>query len=480
MSTWQLVQVLQAAIFLIGIAIGVGLLKLPPRIAVIACILILPAPILRVSPGTAGFVYLADLLAVGIGLSWFLNSRRKPLASYLSFPVQRIAVGLLFLFPILSTVLAFAYSETYRNTKYVLLAHARAFCYLIVFLAFFEMIRKVAKPDNILILQIALFSLVAVCGLIQYGFGVNLDLWNEVNRLATESQEVGDFGGGVMGLYRGAVGAWGAGILAVAGVILPLKKYGSVFLAMVILSSMGIMISVGSRQGVIIGAAMLIYGVVSSLRVFRVRTRTAMILRSLAGLGLVMILVISGYWKPSESRFQQFAANRYGPLLSYERLKSELVGRDAEKRRLVLEHINRYPSILITGVGYGTDADTSGGRALIYLDSEIFMLLQSNGLIFLLCYIFFLYQLRTRMRKAYRPTDSNRASYTFSAVLAIYAGVLLMWGHFFLMNIGSNQAPVAYWNWALLGGAVGICTYESRSRRSLPVSNPEPSTSHRS
>jgi hypothetical protein len=452
--------------------IGVGLLRLPRRIAVIASILILPAPIIRVSPGTAGFVYLADLLAAGLGLAWFLNPRRKPLSTYISSPVQRIAVGLLFIFPILSTIMAFSDSGTYRNIKYVLLAHARAFGYLIIFLAFVEIIRKVSKPDNILILQVALFSLVAVCGLIQYGLGVNLDLWNEVNRLATESQELGDFGGGVMGLYRGAVGAWGVGILAVAGAILPMKKYGSLFMAAIILSSMGIMISVGSRQGVIIGAAVLIYGVLSSLRLFRARTRTIMMLRSLAGLGLVAILVISGYWKSSESRFQQFAADRYRPLLSYERLKSELFGRDSEKRRLVLENINRYPSILIAGVGYGTDVDTSGGRALLYLDSEIFMLLQSNGVLFLLCYAAFLYQLRARMRKAVRPTDPNRASYVFGAVLALYAGILLMWGHFFLMNIGSNQAPVAYWNWALLGGALGICTYESRSPRPVRESNP--------
>jgi hypothetical protein len=95
------------------------------------------------------------------------------------------------------------------------------------------------------------------------------------------------------------------------------------------------------------------------------------------------------------------------------------------------------------------------------------MLVQSNGGLFLLCYIFFLYQLRVRLRKPFRPKESSGASYVFSAVLALYAGILLMWGHFFLMNIGPSQAPVAYWNWALLGGAVGLCTQSSKTMRSL-------------
>ena len=464
MTTWQLVQILQAAIFIIGVSVGVGVLKLPPRIAIIASILILPAPIIRVSPGTAGFIYSADLLAAAFVLVWFINSRRKPLTIYLSLSVQRIAAGLLFLFPIISSTLALADSETYRNIKYVLLSHARALGYLIVFLAIAGFIKKVARPDNILVLQIALFSLVAICGLVQYGLGANLDLWNEVNR-SVAGQEIGDFGGGIMGLYRGAVGAWGVGILAAASAILPMKKYGSGFLALVILCCMSIMISVGSRQGVIIGAAVLVYGLLSSLRGFRPRTRTIMILRSLSGFALLIVLVLAGYWRTDE-RFQQFTANRYGPLLSYERLKSELVGRDAEKRRLVLENIGKYPSILITGVGYGTDVDFSGGRALLYLDSEIFMLVQSNGGLFVLCYIFFLYKLRVRLRKSYRPKDPFGASYVFSAVLALYAGILLMWGHFFLMNIGPSQAPVAYWNWALLGGAVGLCTHSSKPMHS--------------
>jgi hypothetical protein len=466
LSTWLLVQILQVAIFFIGVSVGVGVLKLTPRIALIATILILPAPILRVSPGTAGFIYWADLLAAALVLVWFLDRRRKPLTSYLSLSVQRIAAGLLFLFPIISSILALADSETYRNIKYVLLSHARAFGYLIVFLAIAGFIRKVARAENILVLQIGLFSLVAICGLVQYGLGVNLDLWNAVN-LSEAGQEIGDFGGGVMGLYRGAVGAWGAGILAVASAILPMKKYGSAFLALVILCCMSIMISVGSRQGVIIGAVVLVYGLLSSLRGLRPRTRAIMILRSLSGLAIVIVLVVAGYWRTDESRFQQYAANRYGPLLTYERLKSELVGRDAEKRSLVLENIAKYPSILLTGVGYGTDVDFSGGRALLYLDSEIFMLVQSNGGLFLLCYIFFLYQLRVRLRKPFRPKESSGASYVFSAVLALYAGILLMWGHFFLMNIGPSQAPVAYWNWALLGGAVGLCTQSSKTMRSL-------------
>jgi hypothetical protein len=124
---------------------------------------------------------------------------------------------------------------------------------------------------------------------------------------------------------------------------------------------------------------------------------------------------------------------------------------------LFRSNLKNYPSILLRGVGYGTDSEVSAGRAQIYIDSEIFMVIQSNGGLYFLLYIIFLIVLRNRMGKAFRPKDLYGRTYVLGSIVALYSGMLLMWGHFFLLTNGSYHAPIAYWNWALLGGAMGLC-----------------------
>lgn len=441
-----------------GMIFGVNVLKLPRRIAFLATILTLPAPLFKVSLGTAGFVYPADLLAVGLAIVWIFEVMRNSVDKFMPTEVKRLAILLLIILPVATSILTSLDSETYRNIKTIILSHARGLGYLIVFLTFAAYLRKVVRPDKILILQIVLFLMISLCGLIQYSTGINLDLWNEVNIISNESSETGDFGGGFMGLYRGAVGGWGVGLLAVASAVLPGKKYGPQLLAMVVLCCMGIMISAGSRQGVIIGAAVLISGVWIVSRGMPLRRRGKLLLRCLSGLFLVIILGAAGYWGVAGSRFEQYAARRFGFLQSYTTIKNEIVARDESKRAFVFENLAWYPSILLTGVGYGTNIEVSGGRAMLYLDSEIFMIVQSNGVLYLLFYAIFLLLLRLRMGKLHRPKDVHGSAFVLGGVIALYAGILLTWGHFFLLIIGSNQAPIAYWNWALLGGAMGLCT----------------------
>lgn len=420
--------------------------------------IMLPAPIFKMSPGTAGFVFAADILAVALAGNWLLRiiiTRRLKLNLN---AIQRYAVVLLLLFPLVTSFVTLIESDTFRNIKYALLAHARGLGYLIIFIVFVSYVYRARRPDNILMLQISLFSIIAILGLIQYTAGINLDLWNEVGRNAAETTEVTDFGGGFMGLYRGAVGAWGAGILAVAGTVLPTRKNGAAILAVVVMSCMGIMLSVGSRQGVIIGGICLILGVWMVCYGMPIKTRGRLFIRSLIGLIIVIVLGMTGLWKTGGSRFERFIVSRYSPLRSYTTLLRELSSRDELKRKLVIENIYSHPGILFTGVGYGTDLEVTGGKALIYLDSEIFMLLQSNGALYLLLYLVFLLRIRLFLGRAYKSKDVTRKTYILGTTGALYAGILLMWGHFYLMNIGASQAPVAYWNWALLGGALGICS----------------------
>jgi hypothetical protein len=254
------------------------------------------------------------------------------------------------------------------------------------------------------------------------------------------------------------VGAWGIGILGIAATILPSRKYGTWLLAFLVPSAIGVMLGVGTRQGVAIGVMVFLIGLWRVVRGIDAEKRWGVVFRSIIGLCLIAIIGAFGITGLAGPKFKEYIDKRFSFLLSRQNVQREFEIRDAGKNLSVYRNFAEHPDILIYGVGYGTDGDTYGGRSLLYIDSEIFLILQSNGLPYFLLYIVFLIMLRLKFRRSNRYRDPSGNLYVLAAITALYGGVFLLWGHFFLLNIGPHQAPVAYWNWALFGGAAGLCS----------------------
>jgi hypothetical protein len=296
---------------------------------------------------------------------------------------------------------------------------------------------------------------VAVCGLLgEYLIGLDMDFWYKFREA-----DVGKFGAGMMGLYRGAIGAWGIGILGVAGVVLQRRKSDIIMLGFVALSvSIFIAIS-GSRQGVLIGgctfALSLWYGAKA-----RTRGRVAEWILPLLITATFALAVLSvSFSTIMETAAGEYLRDRFDTFTGLEKLVDAAVSRNSRMRDVVLQRFAEDPPSLVYGKGFGAyNGPQKSG--VIYMDSELMNVLQTGGLITLGCYALVLLALRKRIQKGL--TASGKKRWVAAALPPLYGGVLLLWGHFYLLTTFAHQAPIAYWNWALLGGAVGIVAKTTR------------------
>jgi hypothetical protein len=81
-----------------------------------------------------------------------------------------------------------------------------------------------------------------------------------------------------------------------------------------------------------------------------------------------------------------------------------------------------------------------------------------GGTLLLAGYLLFLLRMRLRLReRCWPPEDSARAAIG-AAIVVLYGGLMLMYGHFFIMTTFAHEAPIAYWTWAVFGTAVGLCS----------------------
>ena len=91
----------------------------------------------------------------------------------------------------------------------------------------------------------------------------------------------------------------------------------------------------------------------------------------------------------------------------------------------------------------------------------------------LIAYALFLVTLARRLRLSEPFADSTRST-VVAAKVGLASGILLIYGHFFLLHVQYSQAPVAYWNWALFGVAIGTVIHAKRpclSEIAAPIAN---------
>ncbi len=114
------------------------------------------------------------------------------------------------------------------------------------------------------------------------------------------------------------------------------------------------------------------------------------------------------------------------------------------------------------------DVSNPDGRfSLVYVDSELLWTLQQGGAIQLAAYLAFLLMLARRLYRFHAIPDARQQMTQAAALAALVVGTALSYGHFFLLHVQSTQAPIAFWNWAILG--CGIAALPAR-----PVMDEEP------
>ena len=132
------------------------------------------------------------------------------------------------------------------------------------------------------------------------------------------------------------------------------------------------------------------------------------------------------------------------------------------------ENITSNPQTFVAGIGYGMEQlhAYGAGPKLVYVDCEILMVWQIGGTLLIAAYGTYLLFLRMRLRGGNWPAAVPERVCIGAAIVALYGGIMLMYGHFFILTTYSHEAPIAYWNLALFGMAVAAC---SRPREEASV-----------
>ena len=454
MNLWSRVELLQAAILIFCVILGRAALRLSWLVSILAAVLVLPAPILQLSPGVAGFVYAGDVIGLCGVIFFLINPRfRRSVSRSAGRPLLAAVFGVLLVWPATATFIS-VLCDPDRHVKFIALGIGRGLTYTGLF--FLAMYYAPRIRDLGAVLTVQLCGLVLVCGAGVYSFwtGANTDLWNFVAKLNPGEFSYG-LGGGLMGLYRGAVGAWVAAALGVAPVVLLNRRIGWLLTPVAAVILVAAALLTGSRQGAVMGAAAFLLGIglsVAGLRatkMFALLTKTAVILAALAGIGY--------YWATEWSSpiTQAWILRRLEVVLHSEDIATTALSRD-DNIEGVMHKLADDPIVAVSGVGFGkiVDAAPGGPRDLVYVDSELFWTLQQGGLVLAGLYLFVLWKIgRTCLRLRGVPGYKVPASAAFAALCA---GCLLLYGHFFLLHVHSSEAPIALWHWSLYGGLIGI------------------------
>lgn len=477
MNIWTRVELLQALLFISVALIGRLGFRLPWAQAAFVGIFTLPAPLIQITAGAAGFVYGTDIAGCALSASLLLRSAREPwLERRFAYSVLA-ALFLLVLWPAASTLVSMAQNDS-KDIKLLALAAFRGVTYIAVFASAILLGRRSGGTSDLLAVSCLSVSGTCLLGLVQQGFGVDLDLWNRVREIDPTAFTDG-FGGGFMGLYRGAVGAWSAGVLAILPVVWLHRKHG--WLATGLMSSVVLAATVqtGSRQGVVCGVAGLLAGLLMALFLIHPHGGRSVWSSVAKASGVMLLLGAAFFHFSKDSSLQEWIVFRFKSSLGDDSLVSAAINRET-KAGPILEQLIEHPSTLVIGVGKGTvtdDVPAPGRRfALVYVDSELLWILQQGGLVQLLAYLAFLFALARRFMRFRQADDFNQQITQAAALSAVAVGTALSYGHFFLLHVQSTQAPIAYWNWAIIGLGLAAAS-RSASTELEEVTDEEPSES---
>jgi hypothetical protein len=173
---------------------------------------------------------------------------------------------------------------------------------------------------------------------------------------------------------------------------------------------------------------------------------------------LLAVVGMYGWSRISQERLGQYVLTRFQAVLNVGELHQAALQRDY-RYPLAWENITSGMDMFIFGTGYGVEhlMPVHGGRIHHYIDSELFYMWQMGGTLLMVVYVLFLFVLRWSLRQSQWPSDAAGRTAAASGTVVFLAGLMLMWGHFYLLTTFSHQAPVGYWTWAIFGLAAGVC-----------------------
>jgi hypothetical protein len=467
MSIWLSVWGLQAILSIAIVLLARLILKLRWWQIFIGWVFMLPAPVLQIAGGTGSWVFAADLVAPFLAIYVLRNNLPS------EDPFHRrviIAAAILALLPLVSTLVGIMVSPSDRTWKHIVVQCFRSGAYVFVFAFFVRIARLIGRPDNFLLMQCTMFAGLCACGLLQHYADIDLDLWNYAAG-ADPGEWTGGYGGGFMGLYRGAVGAWGACVLGAYTVIL-LPRNGSFLILPLALAVVGGGILVtGSRQGVLIGAMGVLIGLWHGIGSVPVGRRPALLSQAAVFLFLTVLLGLYLSARLENTELNQWISRRFdqiGELRSLGDAIDLALSRDPRYGRAV-DNVFSSVLMLCLGAGYGTETAANAvgiGYFRIYVDSELFYTWQAGGVLTLTAYLVFLCVYRVSVWGHRQPIEVHTRTAVRAVIPVFWAGILMLWGHFFLLNSFAHHAPVGYWQWAILGLAAGLCSSPNGAARS--------------
>jgi hypothetical protein len=462
MTFWTLPTAIEIAIFVLCLVIARIGFRLRLRPAAVALLLLCPVPLTYLVTGNNSALFLPDILGACC-LVWLAYSKR--LRAVIAGKTVRVPVALaailLVVLPNISTAIGFV-STGQGDWKLIVIGLCRGCAYLGIFCAAIDFGSRADRPDRLIALQAIAFTLICCCGIWQAITGLDLRLADPTTSLYGDLAL--DSAAGCMGLYRGAIGAWGAAMLGVMPLVLFRRKHGWITTPVCMLIVLVCVLLVGSRQGLVIGLIAALLGTFAVLA--SVRSTAVIAVRSLLA---VMALALGGLYLQSvsaNSSYDTWISARFGSLLESDSIVQLVASRDTNMWYAIDRWFSNPLEVQALGAGRGrlVQGPAADPRTVGYVDSEIVWQLQENGLIAVLLYGCFLFVLVRRFHVPRHSTEAVRTT-ILAARIGLIAGVCLTYGHFFLLHVHTPQAPIAYWNWALFGAGIGVTIRSKLARR---------------
>jgi hypothetical protein len=453
-TSWTLPTAIEVAIFVLCLAIARVALRVRVRSAAAALLLMCPVPLVYLVAGANSAIFPSDCMGV-LCLFWLAWSHRRS-RSVLADTIARLPVVLasllLVVLPGVSTALG-VLSTGRGDWKLIAVGIFRGCSYLGLFCAAIHFGSRGERLSKLLAVQCIAFALICCCGMLQAGTGLDLTLPSPSTN-AMQGDFAASSGGGFMGLYRGAIGGWGAPILGAIPLVLFRRAYGWVITPACTLSVLIGIVLAGSRQGLLVGLIAAVLGTIMALvSAQRERARAGRAFLAVA------VLVSGGLYVLGTSvntPYARWANDRFGSLFDVASMGDQVKDRDDRMGYAIERWLGNSVAVQVLGAGRGriSDGYTADEGEVGYVDSELVWQLQENGLVAILAYVLFLGVLAQRFGFPNRIPPETQAAVRVAGI-GLLSGICLIYGHFFLLHVQYSQVPVACWNWALFGAALG-------------------------
>jgi len=469
---WSLPTAFEACIFVLCLVIARLGLRLPFRSAAVALLLLCPVPLAYLVAGSNSAIFVSDCVGV-FCLLWLIRPHRGS-PGLLSNKASRLpvilAALLLVVLPSVSSGLGAAVTGR-GDWKLIAIGLFRGCAYLGLFCGAIRFGARSGEINKLMALQCVAFALICGCGILQAYSGLDLTLPSPTTAVLQGDLSGDTSAAGFMGLYRGAVGGWGAAMLGVIPLVLFRRRFGWAIAPACGLAVLAGIVLSGSRQGLVVGLIALALGTLVALASSRGMTLASRNTRiAIAAMALSVVLLFA---LTPNTFYDQWINSRFGSILEGTNVVDQVASRDDRMAYAIGRWMNNSAWVQVLGAGRGrlSDGITTYQGEVGYVDSEAVWQLQENGLLTIVTYAFFLFAL-ARQLKVPKQASGDVRSTIQAARIVLIGGVLLLYGHFFLLHVQYSQAPVAYWNWSVLGAAIGtVVRTKKASYISLKVSD---------